>query len=965
MIVIRPGERATVLTLMAVAGAMMAGQAIGLAASDSLLLSRLGLRALPQAMMISSFATVLATASYTALLGRWSNTVLMRWLLGGSIASLVGLYLLLPWGGPTLLLALYAYYGVSFMVLGTHLYAVASDSIDALSSKRLIPLLGVGATLGELVGGVLCSYWSVWLKADSLLLVWAACQALALFLLGRQRTAPPARAPRRAPSFAAEMWAGGRYLSRSRLGWGLALMVASMTLSLSVAQYLISAQFVSHYPRAEELAHFLGQFLAWTNLAELFIGALVTPWLIQRLGVGAANLVHPALVLVSLSALAASPALGTAMAAWIARKTLQDCLASPTRSLLFNALPPRFRNRGRALIAGVVSSLAQALAGAGLSLLAGQREVLALGSVALAVAYLAATLLVRREYLNSLIEGLETGRLLWLEVGESAARWSSGRLVELWGSWLKNPELHRQQLEGLIPRLRRRGLRQALELGLRHPDSQVRRAVVPHLIKPGTLGPLLLGEPEAQVRLAGCLALAHAGTLPPDALMLAAADPDPRVRAVASAIGGDPERIRHDLTGEPELGVLTADSLPFVNLDLAEPLSALPAPTRAAVLRRRTRLLAPLPLLRLEQELQHPEADVRLAALGLLGLHQDPLARELVALALDDADAGVREEAVRLLAAAGEPGVRAARSWLSGSASPAALKAALTVLARARSERSRELLLREVNAQVEDARRALAGVRICQHTAALLTLEEVPARGLAFLIAALQDRAERGRALALHILALLEGEERLQGVLRALRNTRRAQQAEALEVLCNLGDRAASQRLVSLLEGELPDIPAADFQPHQVLLTARQSADAWVRLGERVFSGRASAADLVRVERLQALRALPWLANLDLAALQLLLHEAVEERFAAGAAVRAGKLYLVLSGELETGERSWGEEHLFGGVSQVRARTPIRLLSIRREVMEACIRRHPPVALAMLRDLARRVRQAESLKPPA
>ena len=81
--------------------------------------------------------------------------------------------------------------------------------------------------------------------------------------------------------------------------------------------------------------------------------------------------------------------------------------------------------------------------------------------------------------------------------------------------------------------------------------------------------------------------------------------------------------------------------------------------------------------------------------------------------------------------------------------------------------------------------------------------------------------------------------------------------------------------------------------------------------------------------------------------------------------VRAGKLYLVLSGELENGERSWGEEHLFGGASQVRARTPSRLLTIRREVMEACIRRHPPVALAMLRDLARRVRQAESLKPPA
>lgn len=946
---VRPGERRAMLTLMGVAGTMMAGQAIGLAASDSLLLSRLGLKALPQAMVVSSLATVLATAGYTALLGRWTNTALMRWLLGGSIASLIALYFLLPFGGSGLLVALYAFYGVSFMVLATHLYAVAGDSIDTLSSKRLFPLLGVGATLGELGGGLVCSGWSTWFGAESLLLVWAACQAAALFLLPRQSTLPTGRAP----SFAAEMWAGARYLSRSRLGWGLAALVASMTLSLSVAQYLISAQFVAHFPKADELARFLGQFLAWTNFAELFIGALITPWLIQRLGVGAANLVHPVIVLGSLAALAGAPGLGTAMAAWIARKTLQDCLASPTRSLLFNALSPRFRNRGRALIAGVVSSAAMALAGVGLSLLSGQREVLALSAVALAAVYVVAALVVRRDYLDSLIQGLESGRLLWLDVGDT--RWGSARLVELWGTWLKNPELHRLQLAGLIPRLRQRGLVQALELGLRHPDPGVRAAVVPHLIAPATLGALLLAESDAQVRLAGCLALAREGRLPPDAVALAGADPDPQVRAVAGAVGGDPERIRHDLTGDPDLGMLTADSLSWVNLELAEPLDELPGPTRAAVLRRRATLLAPLPLQRLERELHHPDAAVRLAALRLLGLDRDPLAREQIATALDDADAGVRDEAVRLLAAAGPPGARAARAWLAGSATTAALKAALTVLARANC---RDLLLREVNAQVEDARRALVGVRICQHTAAVLTLDPYRARGLDFLVAALQDRAERGRSLALHILALLEGEERLEGVMRALRNTRRTQQAEALEVLCNLGDRAASQRLVSLLEGEVPAVP--DFQPQQVLVLARQSADAWVRLGERVFSGRASAADLTRVERLQALRSLPWLAGLDLGALQHLLQDAVEEHFGAGASVPPGKLYVVLAGSLETHEPSWGEEQLFGGEEVVRTRTPVRLLSLRRTVMEACIRRHPPVALAMLRDLARRVRKAEA-----
>ena len=74
----------------------------------------------------------------------------------------------------------------------------------------------------------------------------------------------------------------------------------------------------------------------------------------------------------------------------------------------------------------IVSSSAQALASVGLGLAgASHAAVLGASSVVLAGTYLGAAWHVRRAYLDTLIEGLESGRLRWLEVGSVAARYRS------------------------------------------------------------------------------------------------------------------------------------------------------------------------------------------------------------------------------------------------------------------------------------------------------------------------------------------------------------------------------------------------------------------------------------------------------------------------------------------------------------------------------------------------------------
>ena len=95
------------------------------------------------------------------------------------------------------------------------------------------------------------------------------------------------------------------------------------------------------------VSRFFGLFLAATNALEIGIELSVSRWLIPRLGVPTANLLHPLLSCLSFLGLALVPRLPVAVAARVNRETLENALANPLRNLSYNALPRRFRGRVR------------------------------------------------------------------------------------------------------------------------------------------------------------------------------------------------------------------------------------------------------------------------------------------------------------------------------------------------------------------------------------------------------------------------------------------------------------------------------------------------------------------------------------------------------------------------------------------------------------------------------------------
>ncbi len=385
------------------------GLSIAMMVTDTLLLSTLGVKYLPAALLLTSLFTFSSSLGYTALLSRYGSLPLLEATLtiGGTVllAAFAGLKLGAAW----LCMPLLAFYGASFSMLATQSFGLASECIDTYSSKRLFPLLSVGATCGELLGGLLVAGAARWVDPPGWVLVWSGFNWLALFWLLAHRRPLDGWRQSGAPARGQNQGALLQYLRKAPMARSLTLLLLGMVLCQGTSQYLFSQVFARSFPQSRDLAHFLGVLMAVTNLAELVIATQATPRLVQWLGVARAGWLHPLLMLSGLSLLSSYFSLGPAIWLWICRRTLQDSMATPVRNLLYNVIPARVRGHLRAFLDGLVVSCAQACVA--LLLLVLQRflaadQIVYIG-VLLALIYLAGALAASRNYLQTLVGELQ------------------------------------------------------------------------------------------------------------------------------------------------------------------------------------------------------------------------------------------------------------------------------------------------------------------------------------------------------------------------------------------------------------------------------------------------------------------------------------------------------------------------------------------------------------------------------
>ena len=999
---VRTAERSRVAFFTALLGLIAAAQTLGLAGSEALLLARVGVQRLPEIFIAASLVTVAGSVVYAAAVGHSRNDrLLIRMLVGAAIALAAGgaaagagaaVAMVLP--------GLFCLFYLTQAVFLNHFWTFSGDYFDSLASKRLFPVFVVGSSVGGLAGGAAAVGLTRLAGPVSLVFCWGGGLLAAALLLRLARRALRRWGPlelEEADETSVEgMRGAARYLRVSPLGRWLVMSALGMVMALFVAQYVYSQIFVAAYPDPEQLAVFFGAYLAVTNLVEIALELAVTPWLIRRFGVPTAQLVHPALTLLSFGGLIIHYGLYTGVGARVARELVENAVAQPIRSLVYNALPQRLRGRIRAFLEGIV--VYGGMSAAGVLLLAiGDPEPIVLAAVGAgaALVYLIACLRVRREYLRELVDGIRAGRLDFGALGDEIGDLEATQLEQL-SSQLLREETARpsQSLLRLLPTLTRRGLAQPLLAGAVHPHPLVREVCVrelsglPRETKPLDAIRRALRDPDPRVRLAALEGLAGEPDLP-DTCAALQGDHDPRLRAAAAARRGADGvavlrqmlRARAPDTAIAALGVAP----PEIAQEVLDRTTDADPRVRAAALERAAVVAAgcELPPGALRDGLASRDPSVRRAAVALAAV-ADPPDLPAVAEALADSAAPVRRAAVTALVGLRAAGAQAAAGHLRDGREPAA-DAALRVTAAAAAPSRRGPVLRG------ELRHRARSMWYC-----VIAYQSLPAdagTAPAFLRAAYADALLRHRRLAFRALSLIENKRIVHKVERALRATAQRTRADALEVLSNLGDREAAQLLVLMHEtvplaerrGRVEAIVKVPLELAAILRDASRSESRWIRAAAAAVDPALGHNDvgIGVMERLLALKQVPLFANLTLDQIEAIHQLAQEVTFLPNEVVmREGEagsqLYILLEGALDV-YLGW-ETPEQRRISQIRAVDyvgemailddeprsativavePARLLSLEGESLKDLILQMPDIAFEIFRVLTRRVRVAE------
>ena len=917
---------------------------------ESLLLSRMGIEALPYSVLIASALTMFCNYLYSRWVGkrRHEHSLLVLLFLAVLVIAVFAPFVLAGW--KSAYVGIFAFHFVTFSLFTGHLQTLSTDYFDTLAAKRIMPLIRIGATLGEVAGGFLSSAVTRMFSLESLLLAWAGFLILAAVYTQLMRSKLLTWNPKNNPGRSSETEQGGRVgeaVRRNPLSYSLLGMTVSMALTMAMVQYVVADVFVQSFPDEAKLASFLGLLTAFSNILELLIAAKLTPKLIGYLGVGKSNAVHALGAFLTLLLLWHHYTFWPAVLAWLNRKLVRDAIASPVRQLVYNAIQIRDRAALLAFVQGVVGSAAGAVAS--LFIFLGQSRMetrsFILWGLLFGAFYLLFVTWVSSSYIQSLKSEVASGRISIKRTSELTPE----SLEMLWQNALQKPV--ESELQLLSEHLLNSDRSLLLEQSLSHPDDLVVEVIARALSSADPHS--YLSHPRVELRLAAARVLCRSSEL----LVRLQQDPDPQLQSIARVAQGnwndqEPELLRY---------------LPDHHLDVV--LEALGSGVEDLEIAALERLAGQqgVELSQIFEKTQGPSLAVGLAALDSLSAWQDPLASVFLARNLSHSSAKMRSKASRLLSQRPHSVHSYVKPYLRAK-SLSATEAAYDCFRGQKSDENRVLLAQELRLLVKEAWKDL------------VILARLPATGSVeqeYLVRAMSDRAQRCQKLCFRVLSLLEGGQLVTTVVNTLQFSEAGKKASALELLSNLGDREAAALLVLLLEDSpieerlklalsqsraLSQLPSRETE---LLELCAQSPDPDVAWTSRCLLEGGKLP--LRTREILELSQFELLSNLTLQQLTELRRNLISECFAAGEMIieseqKSEKLYFLREGQVSVDSVLLGAVPALGGgpaLVPVVALSKCRLWSLDSQELKALVNRVPAVSFSFIRHLARRLKEIE------
>lgn len=374
------------------------------AAKNGLFLSVYEPRLIPHAIISAALLTALVALFFTGIVAgtqRRSLAIGLTVVLTLSVLACRILFQLDPRSAFVVYLWLSA---VQVLVL-THAWDYASSMLTGRQAKRILPLIGVGASIGAIVGGTGVAPAALRLGTENLLWIAMALILLALPLLWlvdepvreieNQEGQNPLLAflVRAGRGFQA---VGGSKLLRL-MAFGLISLTITGTLIDLQLKFLLQETF-----EKDDITAIYGLMSAGVGTGTLVLQLWASRVLFPRFGVSFAAMVHGGTLVVAAGGAAVFGGLFMLVIAQALDDILQFSLQKPVEQVSLLPFPGRVKSVALATLGGVLRPLSKAAAG-GIALgLGSQPRLLPLATVASAGAALAAYSRHRQRYMSAL-----------------------------------------------------------------------------------------------------------------------------------------------------------------------------------------------------------------------------------------------------------------------------------------------------------------------------------------------------------------------------------------------------------------------------------------------------------------------------------------------------------------------------------------------------------------------------------
>jgi ATP:ADP antiporter, AAA family len=349
---VKPGEGLTALLLMLNVFTLLTAYYIIKPVREALILGEAGAVVKSYASAGQAVLFLLIVPLYGMLASRVSRVWLINGVTAFFISNLV-LFFVLGGLGASLGVVFYLWVGLFNVMLVAQFWAFANDVYTQKKGERLFGVVGIGASLGAILGAWLAGLLFEPLGAYAMMLLSAALLGFSMILTNwvhhREKFVAAARAASKSEGAEKPLGSGGGFqlIFKSRYLLLIALLVLISNCVNTTGEYILgqtveqnATAATAGSPDADAAQKsYIGQFYAnfyfWVNLIGAGLQMFVVSRLMQHWGAGTALFFLPVIALGGYTVLALVPILGLIRMAKILENTVDYSIQNTARHALF------------------------------------------------------------------------------------------------------------------------------------------------------------------------------------------------------------------------------------------------------------------------------------------------------------------------------------------------------------------------------------------------------------------------------------------------------------------------------------------------------------------------------------------------------------------------------------------------------------------------------------------------------